>query len=557
LIYGHKGIIFDPADPGNQNEILNFTDNMLKKIPHTYVIVFSIVVISAMLTWIVPGGSFERHIVSVNGIDRNAVIPGSFHYTGNNPQTWQVFSALYDGFVDKSDIIVFILIIGGAFWIMNSSKAIDVAILSFLGLSRKIERNRIVGKIGADNLILIMIMIMFSIFGAVFGMSEETIAFVIIFVPLAVSMGYDSIVGVCLCFVAAGLGFAGAVLNPFTIGIAQGLSDLPLFSGIQYRMFCWLIINITGITYILWYAHKIKKDPSKSPVREEDLYWRDKSSESGQVNYTTPVVAWIIFIIVSVVFGIFSWFFPFTKLAIGESAVTIPVLPVLTLLFIISGIFSLRKSVHFFIIQILIFTILVLVTGVMGYGWYIMEIATLFFAMGLVTGISMNYTANEITRLFLDGVRDIMSAALIVGLAGGIIIILNNGNVIDTLLYKLSESISGMGKLASVGMMYVVQNLINLVMPSGSAKAALTMPVMSQFSDLIGVSRQATVMAFQLGDGFTNMITPVSGVLLGVLAVARIPYEKWFRWIIPLMAILILLGFLLLVPTVFMDLEGF
>jgi uncharacterized ion transporter superfamily protein YfcC len=154
-------------------------------------------------------------------------------------------------------------------------------------------------------------------------------------------------------------------------------------------------------------------------------------------------------------------------------------------------------------------------------------------------------------------VRDIQSAAIVVGLAGGIIIILNNGQIIDTILFKLSESISGMGKMASVSMMYVVQNLINLVMPSGSAKAALTMPIMSQFSDLIGVSRQATVMAFQFGDGFTNMITPVSGVLLGVLTVARIPYDKWFRWVLPLMIILILLGFLLLIPTVSMNLRGF
>jgi uncharacterized ion transporter superfamily protein YfcC len=199
----------------------------------------------------------------------------------------------------------------------------------------------------------------------------------------------------------------------------------------------------------------------------------------------------------------------------------------------------------------------VLITGVMGYGWYIMEIATLFFAMGIITGIAMNYSPNTITRLFLNGVKDIQSAALIVGLAGGIIIILNNGNVIDTLLYKLSQSISGMGKFAAISMMYAVQNLINLVMPSGSAKAALTMPMMSQFSDLIGVSRQATVIAYQLGDGFTNMITPTSGVLLGVLTVARIPYDKWFRWILPLMIILIIVGFLLLIPTIYMDLEGF
>jgi uncharacterized ion transporter superfamily protein YfcC len=193
----------------------------------------------------------------------------------------------------------------------------------------------------------------------------------------------------------------------------------------------------------------------------------------------------------------------------------------------------------------------------MGYGWYIREIATLFFTMGIASGISMNYSPNRITRLFLDGVKDIQSAALIVGLAGGIIIIMNNGNIIDTLLYKLSESISGMGKMAAISMMYVVQNIINLVMPSGSAKAALTMPMMSQFSDLIGVSRQATVMAYQFGDGFTNMITPTSGVLLGVLSVARIPYEKWFRWVLPLMIILIVIGFVLLIPTVYMQLTGF
>ena len=531
---------------------------MLKKIPHTYVIVFSIVVLSAILTWIVPGGTFDRHIVTVNGIERNVVVPGSFHYTDSKPQTWQVFSALFDGFVDKADIIVFILIIGGAFWIMNESKAIDVAIQSFLRFSKRIEHNKLIGRLGADNLIFVLIMLMFSIFGAVFGMSEETIAFVIIFVPLAISMGYDSIVGVSLCFVAAALGFAGAILNPFTIGIAQGLSNLPLFSGIEYRMFCWVVINFFGIFFILRYARSVKKNPSSSRVFEDDNYWRElHGSSTVRISYHTPLSAWIIFVILLAAMGIFSWFNPVTGLSIGEKTITLPALPVLTILFGASGWFTLRKSAHFFVINILLFTILALIVGVMGYGWYIMEIATLFFVMGLASGIAMNYSANRITKLFLDGVKDIQSAALIVGLAGGIIIILNNGNIIDTLLYKLSESISGMGKMASVTMMYVVQNLINLVMPSGSAKAALTMPMMSQFSDLIGVSRQATVMAFQFGDGFTNMITPTSGVLLGVLSVAKIPYDKWFRWVLPFIIMLIIIGFILLIPTVFMNLKGF
>jgi len=531
---------------------------MLRKIPHTYVIVFSIVVLAAIMTWVVPGGSFDRQTVTVNGIDRDVVVPGSFHYTGSEPQTWQVFSALFDGFVDKADIIVFILIIGGAFWIMNESRAIDVAIQAFLRFSKRIEHNRVIGKIGSDNLIFTIIILMFSIFGAVFGMSEETIAFVIIFVPLSISMGYDSIVGVSLCFVAAALGFAGAILNPFTIGIAQGLSNLPLFSGIEYRMFCWVIINFSGIVFILRYARSVKKNPASSRVFRDDDYWRNRHSESSiKITYRTPVSAWIIFIVLLIVMCIFSWFYPVTGLSIGEKTLKAPILPVLTFMFGATGLFSLRKSVHFFVIDILLFTILVLITGVMGYGWYIMEIATLFFVMGLASGIAMNYSANRITKLFLDGVKDILSAALIVGLAGGIIIILNNGNIIDTLLYRLSESISGMGKLASVTMMYVVQNLINLVMPSGSAKAALTMPMMSQFSDLIGISRQATVMAFQFGDGFTNMITPTSGVLLGVLSVAKIPYDKWFRWVLPLIIMLVIIGFILLIPTVYLQLKGF
>ncbi len=437
---------------------------MLKKIPHTYVIVFSIIVLSAILTWIVPGGAFDRQIVTVNGIDRNVVIPGSFHFIDRNPQTWQIFSALFEGFVDKADIVVFILIIGGAFWIMNESKAIDVAIRSVLRFSKKMEHNRFISGIGADNLIFFLIMIMFSIFGAVFGMSEETIAFVIIFVPLSISMGYDSIVGVSLCFVAAALGFAGAILNPFTIGIAQGLSNLPLFSGIEYRMFCWAIINLAGFWFILRYAGKVKKNPSISKVKADDKYWLERrESDNSHIVYHTPVSARIMYVILILIMGIFSWQNTMTDISIGEKTISFPAIPLITGLFLITGWLSLRRSVHFFILQILLITILLLITGVMGYGWYIMEIATLFFAMGL----------------------------------------------------------------------------------------------MSQFSDLIGVSRQATVMAYQFGDGFTNIITPTSGVLLGVLSVARIPYEKWFRWVLPLVILLIIIGFILLIPTVYLRLNGF
>jgi uncharacterized ion transporter superfamily protein YfcC len=257
------------------------------------------------------------------------------------------------------------------------------------------------------------------------------------------------------------------------------------------------------------------------------------------------------------VLAAFSVLYPVTELRIGNSLVSIVIIPVLTVLFAILGVVSLRKSVHFFILLLLAYTILFLMVGVMGYGWYIMEIATLFFVMGIASGMAYNFTADTIAKQFLEGVKDILTAAIIVGLARGIIVILEDGGIVDSLLYGMSKAMVNFGDIASIGVMYVIQTLINIVIPSGSAKAAITMPIMAPFSDLIGISRQATVMAFQFGDGFTNMITPTSGVLIAVLGVAKIPYDKWVRWIWPLIVTVVILGFLLLIPTVTMKLSGF
>lgn len=527
-----------------------------RKIPHTYVIIFYIIIIAAVMTWFIPGGNYiELEIVSADGTISKEL---EFQYTESNPQTWEVFAALFKGFVRQAGIIVFILMIGGAFWIMNQSKAIDVGIFSFLKYTKKLERNKFLRKVGVDNIVMVLIMLMFSTFGAIFGMSEETIAFIIILVPLAISMGYDSITGVCLVFVAAGLGFAGAILNPFTIGIAQGIAELPLFSGIEYRLICWLVLNAIGFFFVLRYARKVKKNPKSSIVYNEDKYWRDRESHDiNSIKYYTPISGWVVYFIILALLIVFSCFFPMTEMKVGNSSMQAPMIPISAGLFAITGLFTLRKSIHFFVLSLLLFTIYFLIVGVMGYGWYIMKIATLFFAMGIFAGIAMNYNPNKITDYFLDGVKDILSAAVIVGLAGGIIAILEDGQVIDTILYGLSKSMKDLNNIASVGIMYFIQTIINIVIPSGSAKAALTMPIMAPFSDLIGISRQATVMAFQFGDGFTNMITPTSGVLIAVLGVAKIPYEKWVRWITPLMIILIIVGFLLLIPTVTMNLTGF
>ncbi len=547
-----------------------------RKVPHTFVIVFFIIVIAAVLTWIIPPGKYVSEQVgdetvmtfyyadqlpegSASTLREASGTAGSataeFHA---EPQTWQIFSAFYKGFVKQSNIIVFILIIGGAFWIMNKSKAIDMGIMSFLKFTKRLERSPLMQKIGVNNIVIILIMLLFSLFGSVFGMSEETIAFALIIIPLAVSMGYDSIVGLCMVYVAAHIGFSGAMLNPFTIGIAQGIAEIPLFTGIGYRAVCWAILTVVGIIFVLWYANKVKKNPQSSIMYEDDAYWR-KSAEvkEEELERYTPRKAWFVFAFLTAVLIVFSVLYPMTTLKIGNSETTLPLLPIGTALFILLSIVTLRKTVHYFVLTLLFATVYFLVIGVLGYDWYIMEIASLFLVLGIASGLSVDKSASDIAKLFLEGMGDILSAAVIVGLAGGIVIILQDGGIIDTILYGLSKSMSNMGKIASAEIMYGIQTLINIVIPSGSAKAAITMPIMAPFSDLIGISRQATVVAFQFGDGFTNMITPTSGVLMAALGVARIPWEKWVRFIWKFILVLVVIGALLLIPTVTMELAGF
>lgn len=529
-----------------------------RQFPHTYVIIFFIIILAAISTWFIPAGEFTREKVNVNGSQKELISPTSYHTVEQQPQTWQILSSFYKGFVRSPKIIVFILILGGAFWILNESKAIDAGVNSFLTRSRRLEKNKLIKKIGVNNIIITLVMLMFSLFGAVFGMSEETIAFVIIFVPLAISMGYDSIVGVCMCFIGAGIGFAGCLLNPFTLGIAQEIAGLPLFSGIEYRFFMWIVVNVVGISYVLWYANRIKKNPQKSPVYEEDAYWRNHAENNTQeLSTKSPKAAWLSYFMILGVLVIYSIWMPMNQLKIGKSIFELPMLPILTGLFAITGFYTARKSMQIYILNILIFTILFLMAGVMGFDWSLLEIAALFFAMAIVAGIAMGKRPNDITRLFIAGAKDIMSAALVVGLAGGIIVILEDGKVIDTILYHVSQGMQGFGKISTISIMYAVQSGLNMVITSGTAKAALIMPILSDISDMIHLSKQATVTAFQIGDGFTNLITPTSGVLIGVLEIARIPFNKWFKWAWPFILIMVILGWLLLIPTVTMNLNDF
>ena len=436
------------------------------KVPNTYVIIACILVVCAILTWFVPGGQY------VKGEDGAL----SYEQLDSVPQTWQVLPAIYHGFVKQAGIIVFILVVGGAFWLLNATGAVTAGI------------GRFIARVGnRDKLVLAAITVLFSLAGAVFGMSEETIPFVGIVVPLVVSMGYDAFMGMLIVYVASNIGFSSAFLNPFTVGIAQGMADLPLFSGMGYRIFCWAFLTVLLTIFVVVYAHKTRK----------------ASTESFTVEDT-----------------------PLTR----------------------------RQG---WILGVLLLTVILLIVGVTCWDWYLPEITGLFLGMGIICGIIAGFNANRIADELLAGAKDILSAALVVGFASGIIVLLQDGKVVDSILHSMQEGLDGTGRMGSLTAMYGIQALINFVIPSATAKAAITIPIMAPFSDMVGVSRQAMVLAFQFGDGFTNMLTPTSGVLIAALAMARIPYTKWVKWIWKMVVVLLVLGLLLLLPTVLWPIAGF
>ena len=515
------------------------------KVPNTYVIIFSVLLLCAVATWFIPGGV---------------------------PQTWQVFSALFEGFSQQAGIIAFVLIIGGAFWVVNSTKAVDAGITRFIAKASTLERFSLIRKLGIGNIVIVLVMLLFGVFGAVFGMSEETIAFVAVVIPLAKSLGYDEIVGVCMVYVAAHVGFAGAMLNPFTVGIAQEMSGLALFSGIEYRTICWVVLMTIAIICVLWYASKVKKNRLAaggfgSGLDSDSVSGACESSGSSEDVQSTEAVtetkaglgAWVSFVAITVALLLFSVFYAsgcVVKIGQGEFA-TPWLLWAADALFVLFSLISLRSSTQMYILNLLMFTILFMVIGVMGYGWYLPEICALFMALGIAAGVAAGNSADNIAKEFIAGAKDIFSAALVIGFAAGIIYILKNGNAIDPMLNSMADSLEGAGKTGALGMMYGIQTFLNLFIPSASAKAAVTMPIMAPFSDMIGLSRQATVLAFQFGDGFTNMITPCSGVLMAVLSVAKIPYAKWFKWAWKFILLLLAVGFLLLLPAALLDMPGF
>ncbi|WP_100656512.1 putative basic amino acid antiporter YfcC [Alteromonas flava] len=468
-----------------------------KKMPDAFVILFFVIVIASALSYLVTPGAFQPETIEVikNGevtskvqIDQN-----SFRYDdsaqtgislfadgGNMGMLNYAFEGLVSG--DKwgsaVGVVAFILIVGGAFGIIMASGAINNGVLALIARFQH-----------ADHVILPLLFLLFSLGGAIFGMGEEAIAFCIVLVPLVIALGYDSITAVLITYVATQIGFATSWMNPFSVAIAQGIADVPLMSGQGFRMTAWAVFTGAGLLFTWYYARSIKHSPERSLSHSSDAHFRQQQAEVT-ANYNVADT-----IILLTFFAGIAW----------------------------------------------------VIWGVTAHQYYIPEIASQFFALGIAIAalakIFGRLTLNQASEAFQQGAKDLLPAALIVGMAKGIVLILGGDDVsqpsvLNTLLFHASNSIGEFGATASALFMLLFQAVFNFFVASGSGQAAITMPLMAPLADLVGVSRQVAVLAFQLGDGLTNIVIPTSASLIGCLGVARLDWSVWIRFVWPLALIL-------------------
>lgn len=451
-----------------------------KEFPHVFVILLTLIIIVGILTYIVPAGQYTRVLDEASG--RMVIDPNSFKYIDKTPvNLFKMFVCLVEGLIQSSNITMLIFSAFSCLYLIEKTGALDASISLMV---RKTQKNP---KYATG--ILILIMIVLSVWASTGTLSyEEIIAFIPIFLVLCLALGYDALVALGVSIIAVGCGFSSATVNPFSIGVAQSIAELPLFSGLGYRIFVLVVMTTVTITYVLLYANKVKKDPSKSIVKDED----------------------------------------YSDVAIDEKRMNT----------------ALTKE-HKISLLLLFIGIAIMAFGLIKLKWYINEIAAIFIIVSILVGIANKWNANKITATLVEGLSKGVVSALVVGFGRGILVVLTQGNIIDTIVYSAANLLQSLPpSLNAVGML-VIQNLINFLIPSASGQAAATMPIMIPLADIIGVNRQIAVLAFQFGDGFSNIFWPTGFVLIAC-TMAKVPVNKYYRWITPYFLIIFVMQVILI-----------
>ena len=452
----------------------------IQKVPHTYVLVAILIVLAAIGTYLIPAGEFNR--VTDEQTGRTLVIPGTFHRVEQTPVSFfDTFLALPQGLDAARDIVFFVLLIGSVFHIINATGTINRII------------NRAITKLdGREHLLIPATMLVISICSATFGAAEETLIFIPIAVAIAKGVGYDAVVGAAMVYLGAYTGYTAGPMNPFNTGVAQGIAELPLFSGIEFRFACMFLFYILVWWWIMRYAKKVKNDPTQSVVYGFDTDNLDITFDNSPLTSRDKAILGVI--------------------VIGFAY---------------------------------------LVYGVLAKGYYLYEIITIFLIMGLICGIIGKLSAEEIADNFVLGAKEMCFTAVCIGLARAIVVVLDDGHIMDSVINALAIVVGWLpASISAVGML-IVQTILNFIFASGSGQAATTMPILAPLGDILGVTRQVAVLAFQFGDGITNSISPIQPSLMAAIGLAGVPYEKWFKFVWPLMLMWTLLAAgLLIVATI-------
>ena len=441
------------------------------KIPHTYVLLISLTVLAALLTWVVPAGRYER------AVDRGRTLidPASFHAVQAQPAgIFEVLLAFPKALVEVADIIFYIFIIGGTFGVLNRTGLIQGGIQALV--------KRIGGR---QALIVPVLTLVFAIGGGTIGIAEETLVFLPALLLLARSLGYDSLTAGGIALVGANAGFAAAFMNPFTVGVAQGIVGLPLFSGIGFRVVLWVVMTTVTIIFLSRYAARVKANPGISLMREFDLKREAGAPRDEDVLFTRRHVA---------------------------------------------------------VLVVTVAALIVLVLGAIRWHWGLLQLSGLFFGLAIAAGPIGGLSLDDTARSFIQGAQDMTYAGLVVGLARGALVILRDANVIDSLTHAMAAVVGRWSSSISVIGIYLMQNLLHFIVPSGSGQAAVSMPILAPLGDLVGITRQTNVLAYQLGNGLTNVFIPTQGYFMAALGILKIPWEKWVRWLLPLLLIWLALG---------------
>ncbi|NMT62201.1 YfcC family protein [Marinobacter orientalis] len=458
----------------------NPEEELETRFPTAYTILFLLIIVVAALTWIIPAGQYERSMNEEVG--REVAVPGTYETVEPNPQGFvDVMLAPTAGFYDPDsyaanaiDVALFILFLGGFLGVMNATGAIDTGIRSAM---HRLE--------GREIWMIPILMTLFALGGTTYGMAEETLAFYAILIPVIISAGYDAVTGVAIILIGAGIGVLGSTINPFATVIASNAADIPFTDGIVLRFVLLVGGLLICAAYVMRYARRVKDDPSRSVVAgQRDAHRRIFLQGHDEIE-------------------------DFELTGIQKIALVI---------------FTL--------------TFIVMIWGVSTQGWWMARMGALFFGAAIVIGIIARLGEKKLTSSFVDGARDLLGVALVVGLARGIVVIMEQGMIADTILHSAETTLGGLPQLAFINLMFWIEVGMSFFVPSSSGLAVLSMPILAPLADFADVGRDLVVTAYQSANGLVNLINPTFAVVIGGLAIGRVSYDRWLVFIWPLLLIL-------------------